>query len=103
MMDFEGTVFFNQHTYLITGSTFLIAIFSLFFLRRKIKSIGVNLIILGLVFLTLVSIAKVFNWYFFDPEKIKEVIMWQYLIECVIYLLMSLGLLIFSLELKSED
>ena len=102
-MDLERTVLFSNITHVILGSSYLISLFALFLLRSKTKSAGINLAIIGFIVLFLVSFLNVFTGHFFGLETIKEIALWRYLIECVSFLIISLGVLIFSKEFRNES
>lgn len=102
-MDLEKIVFFNNVTHIILGGAYLISFFSLFLLRSKTKSIGINLGILGFASLFIVSFLNVFTAHFFGLATIKEIAMWRYLIECISFFTISIGILIFSIGFKNKS
>ena len=98
--DLEKMVFFSYVTHFILGGAFLISIFSLFILRSKIESIGIDLGIIGFASLFIVSFLNVFTAQFFGLETIEEIAKWRYLIECISFLIISIGVLVFSIGFK---
>lgn len=101
-MDLERTVLFSNVTHLILGSSYLISLFALFLLRSKTKSVGITLAIIGFLTLFLVSFLNVFTGHLFSLETIKEIALWRYLIECLSFLTISIGVLIFSKGFRNE-
>jgi len=69
-MDLERTVIFSNITHVILGGSYLVSLFSLFLLRSKIKSTGINLAIIGFTSLFIVSFLNVFTGYIFGLETI---------------------------------
>ena len=102
-VEFEKMAFFSNVTHIILGGAYLISFFSLFLLRSKIKSVGINLGILGFASLFIMSFLNVFTAHFFGLETIKEIALWRYLIECISFFIISIGGLIFSVGFKNES
>ena len=101
-MDIEQTVLISKVSHFIVAGAYLISVFSLFLLRSKIKNIGVNIVIIGFVGLFLLSFLTVFTGHLVGLETIKEIAMYRYLAESLCFLIISIGILVFTVGFKKE-
>jgi len=101
-MDLDQIVIISNISHFIVATAYLISTCSLFLLRSKIKNIGINFAILGFISLFMLSFLTAFTGHFVGLETLKEIAIYRYLLECISFLIIGIGIFIFSINYKHQ-
>lgn len=102
-MNTTQTVLISHISHFVIATAYLISAFSIFLLRSKIKNVGINFAILGFIGLFALSFLTVFTGHLVGLDTIKEIAMYRYLAESLCFLLISIGVLAFSVSFDKES